>query len=549
MTRIDRSLGLGLLLAALVLAAFSPSVIGPPFWDDVQLIAASDKLSGPLDAFRPQSFGLRDLPQGQGAHFWRPLVTASLWWQGRVAALIGVGPNHLRHLVQCLWHAAAAWLVWRLLCRLAPADPRPSWWNAAAWWAALVWAVVPLKVENVTWISGRGDVMGWMLLLIGAEIANRSGRWASRAVVAFIATGLALLCKEAWIIAPLVWWLASRDRTAPSPARLLAQPEIVGSVAVAFVYAVVRLTLVGAARGGGDPMFASLGFFDRLTVPFETVGHAAFALATPWAPRLLRGPWGFAQGQLVPDGWAGGAGLVIALCAAVLWLKAPRARDAIMLVVAPLLPVLNVVPTGLEARMSDRYLYVPVLGVILGFLLAIPASGIRWPAWPLPRPTWLAVPVAALLLFVPQPRIRQFTRPALLWAAEAAHPDAATTILVQQAHEEEIAGRWRPARDASLRVARRYGELGFAEGLPYALNAARLEAFASGLREPQWTYVAALRCIRLGSAPDVAVPFADGGGVRIPCQGPEAEALRATRGAMLDAEIERVERRLRGPTN
>jgi hypothetical protein len=240
---------------------------------------------------------------------------------------------------------------------------------------------------------------------------------------------------------------------------------------------------------------------------------------------------------------------VIALCAAVLWLKAPRARDAIMLVVAPLLPVLNVVPTGLEARMSDRYLYVPVLGVILGFLLAIPASGIRWPAWPLPRPTWLAVPVAALLLFVPQPRIRQFTRPALLWAAEAAHPDAATTILVQQAHEEEIAGRWRPARDASLRVARRYGELGFAEGLPYALNAARLEAFASGLREPQWTYVAALRCIRLGSAPDVAVPFADGGGVRIPCQGPEAEALRATRGAMLDAEIERVERRLRGPTN
>jgi hypothetical protein len=542
-----RSRGRGLVLAALVLAAFAPSVVGPPLWDDVNLIAASEALKNPLDALRPYSLGLRNLPQGLGAHFWRPLVTASLWGEARVAAALGVGATGLHHAVQCVWHAAAAWLVWRLLCRLAPTDERADRWSAAAWWAALAWAVAPLKAENVAWISGRGDVMGWTLVLIGAELALVCRRWISRALLAALFTGLALLCKEVWIAAPVLWLVLGRDRAAELSPRSLGRPELVGSIAAAAAYAVVRSTLVGAARGGGAPLFASLGFFDRLTMPLETVGYAAFALATPWSPRFLRGPWAFkSPGELVPDVWAGGLGLVVVLVAVVLWLKAARARDALVLIAAPLLPVLNVIPTGLEARLSDRYLYVPFLGVVLAILSAAGAWSARLPARPVRGRAWWAAGAGILAVLAPQRRIHEFTHPAELWAHEAARSHPPASILVQHARAEEIAGHLRPARDAWLRVARRYVDLGFDEGLPYALNAARLETFASGARGPAMqAYAAALACLRSGTPRDAVVPFSDGSGaVRIPCQTPEAELFRSTKTAMLDAEIARVRRRL-----
>ena len=535
--------GAGPLLAVLVALAFGASLAGPPFWDDVKLIAAADSLASLGGAFRAHSFGLRDVASGQGANFWRPLVTASLWWEGRVAALLGIEATPLRHLTQVLWHAAGAWLVWRLLRRLAP-DPTPAWWNTAAWWAALVWAVVPLKVENVTWLSGRGDVMGWTLLLVGAELVLRARRTATRVLVAALSTGLALLGKEVWIVAPLLWGVLVRDRGKPPR---FALPAVCGSLASAGLYAVARLTVVGVARGGGDPMFAALGPLERITVPFETLGQAILALATPWAPRLLRGPWAFeSAGVLVPDGWAGGVGLVLLLVACVMWLKATELRAPLLLVLVPLLPVLNLIPTGLEARMSDRYLYVPFVGVLLGLLLAVPPTPPAWLVTLVSRRQLFAAPLALSLVLAPQLRIWQFTHPARLWAAESARSDPAASILVQHAHALEQAGQLRSARDAFLRAAQRYSELGFAEGLPLAITAARLETLAAGESVPATrAYANALRCVRFGTSESVGVPFADGGGVRIPCRTLEAELMRTSRAAMLQREIERAERHLR----
>lgn len=535
--------GAGPVLAVLVVIAFAPSLAGPPFWDDLKLVAAADALRRFCDAFLPHSFGLRDVANAQGADFWRPLVTASLWSEGRVAAMLGMHATPLRHLAQCLWHAAGAWLVWRLLVRLAPADPPRRWWNTAAWWAALAWAVVPLKVENVTWLSGRGDVMGWTLLLVGAELALRFRRWGARALLAAASTGLALLCKEVWIVAPLLWSLLTSRRDGD---RRFGSPELWGSLASVAAYAVVRVTIIGVARGGGEPMFAALGPVERLSVPFETLGQAIFALMTPWSPRLLRGPWAFEAPQvLVPDAWAGGVGLVALLVACVVAFKVERFRAPLLLVTAPLLPVLNLVPTGLEARMSDRYLYVPLLGVLLGLLLVVPVAPPAWFVTPGARRWVLAIASALLLVLLPQPRIRQFTHPAELWAAESARSEPAASILIQNAHALEQAGQLRSARDAFLRAAERYSELGFAEGLPLAISAVRLETRAAGeTARAMHAYANALRCVRLGTPESVGVPFADGGGVRIPCQTSEAALMRANRSALLDSEIARAERGL-----
>src|SRR6185369_7208454 len=97
------------------------------------------------------AFDLGALAQaGAGASYWRPLVTLSFWLDLK---LFPAAPQFGMHLVTLLWHALAATLVARALERWTRAETTPG--RLACWLAALVWAVLPAKAENVAWISGR----------------------------------------------------------------------------------------------------------------------------------------------------------------------------------------------------------------------------------------------------------------------------------------------------------------------------------------------------------------------------------------------------------
>lgn len=91
------------------------------------------------------------------------------------------------HLVNLLLHAAAAFLLWRVL--LARAMPVPG---ATA--AALLFAVHPLHVEVVNVVVGRSELLVAVFLLAGFLVARRSGVAASLLVAACYL--LALLSKE-----------------------------------------------------------------------------------------------------------------------------------------------------------------------------------------------------------------------------------------------------------------------------------------------------------------------------------------------------------------
>ena len=69
-----------------------------------------------------------------------PLVSSLLWLQWRMWDMNPAG----YHAVQILLHAGAAVLVWRVLRRLS---------IPGAWWAGLVFAVHPVNVETVGWIT------------------------------------------------------------------------------------------------------------------------------------------------------------------------------------------------------------------------------------------------------------------------------------------------------------------------------------------------------------------------------------------------------------
>ena len=105
-----------------------------------------------------------------GGHFanWHPLTWLSLMTD---VSLFGPNPGPM-HLVNALLHAGAAVALLALLFGLTRH-------LGVAWVAAACWALHPLRVESVAWISQRKEVLSTLLGLL-ALLAYLEGIWRRR---------------------------------------------------------------------------------------------------------------------------------------------------------------------------------------------------------------------------------------------------------------------------------------------------------------------------------------------------------------------------------
>jgi tetratricopeptide (TPR) repeat protein len=302
------------------------------------------------------------------------------------------------HLTNVLLHAVNAALVYLLAMKLfLMADPgaRPSWrLQAGAAAAALLFALHPLRVESVAWITERRDVLSGLFAFLaliayveGARpLAARARLWNAAAFVLFV---LSLLSKASAMTLPIVLlafdvWLLRRPLGQSAAGKI---PYVVAGAAIAV------LALFGQKT------------IDSLSMPYAEgpllrLSHGLFAVA--WYVKATLVPAGLSPLYELPFRANPFAIQVIASTLVVLGISAgvwlarrrwPALFVAWMAYVILILPVSGIGHPGGQI-LTDRFTYLPMIG------FALLAGYLVW-TW---RPAlWLgAAAVAALAIATTQ---------------------------------------------------------------------------------------------------------------------------------------------------
>lgn len=291
---------------------------------------------------------------------WHPLTTLSHMLD---CELFGVRPAPM-HWENVGWHALNTLLLFWLFHRLTGTT-----WRAA--FVAGLFALHPLHVESVAWISSRKDLLStffWLLGLLGylgwirQPTSRRYAATAACLVLALLAKPMAvtfpftLLLLDFW---PLRRW--------PGRAMLPLIREKLWFFAIVIVHGALT---VAVQHGAGAAAYAARFEFDtRLGNLF--VAYARYLGKTLWPETLsplylLRGAW--------PALAVTGAALLLGGLGLAAW-KFRRSQPWLAFGYAwflgTLLPVIGLIQVGAQS-MADRYTYVPLIGVfvVAGWALA-----------------------------------------------------------------------------------------------------------------------------------------------------------------------------------
>ena len=323
----------------------------------------------------------------EGVHWAFTTFHASNWhpltWLSHMAdvQIFGVAPGP-PHVVNVLLHLVASLLLFAFLHRAS----RQPWRSAAV---AVLFAVHPLHVESVAWISERKDVLSavfWMATCLAyVEYARRPNGPRYALVVLGCAAGL--LAKSMGVTLPFVlllldYWPLGRLEGGPGLARRIGRVVLEKVPLFALAAASSAVTYLSQSRGGSvaqtSGVEGTLGFTGRLAnALFSYVLYLEKAAWPSDLAALYPHPGLAATGFPAWKGVVSGA--ILALLTGVV-LREARRRPYLPVgwfwYLGTLVPVIGLVQVGLQG-MADRYTYLPLVGIFLAvtWLAADLASG------------------------------------------------------------------------------------------------------------------------------------------------------------------------------
>lgn len=311
-------------------------------------------------------------PNVQG-NYYRPLF---LLWFRLNHAMFGLDPKGW-HLTSIVCHVVATYLVFALIQRMAAS-------RSIAFIAATLFALHPVHIESVVWVSGVTDPLmtifgiGSFLAFLRFRGDHRWG-WMAGSLALF---ALSLIEKETSVVlGPLAFlyaWLYAQDRGAI--ARFLSALKLsLGYLVLTLLYLPLRTHVLHGFSHIVSPL------------PLRTVALTE--------PSIV---WLYLRHLLVPEGISGLYGLpyiqsasspafvvpaiLLVLSMVAFGLAISRLENARLAVFACCWIVLPVVPVlWLRAYAEgdiahDRYLYFPSVGYVLLLSLIVAEIAGRWPS-------------------------------------------------------------------------------------------------------------------------------------------------------------------------
>jgi tetratricopeptide (TPR) repeat protein len=359
-----------LTLLLLLAAAVYVDSLGYQFvWDDLTMVVQNPNLLDLRNLPRLLRDDFTTLTSGaMEGHYFRPVMALSLALD---ATLWGPNPAPF-HFTNILLHVAVTFLVSCLVLAMGAT-------RDVAVLAALIFAIHPVHVEAVAFVSARSDLLPTIAAL-GCLLAYRRAGVPGRyrmpwSLVSLLALVLALLSKESTVILPPLLVLSDllgSPSSHPHPDRgtwrraLARSLPFWGLTAMFMAFRYATLLHVGGDRLQGGSLWR------RLPGSLEILARYVWLSLVPTHMQpfySLRWPESFLD--LGPAlGLLAGASLVILLVWC--WRRAPMAAFGVAWFLISVIPVLDLVPLSFrEMGLTDRYLYLPSVGVSVLFALGI----------------------------------------------------------------------------------------------------------------------------------------------------------------------------------
>jgi protein O-mannosyl-transferase len=348
----------GLLLAAATLIAYQPAWHAGFIWDDDDYVTHNTLLTAP-DGLKRIWFS-QDSPS---QYF--PLVYTAFRLE---RALWGLNPAGY-HWVNILLHAANALLAWRLLKRLSV---------PGAWLAAAIFALHPVNVESVAWITQLKNVLSLffclLALLAWVEFVEEPTcwRWYGLTLLFYV---MALSSKTTACTLPaallLILWLKQK------PVNWSRLAQVVPFVALGVGMGLVSMWWEQHHQGTEGAIYA-IGPLERVLVAGRAVWFYAGKLIWPANLTFNYPLWKIHPADPLAYGWlAAGAGLgaVIYFARRFVGRSVEVAAVFYMVTLSPLLGFIMLY-TFRYTFVADHYQYAACLGP-----MALAAAGISTASW------------------------------------------------------------------------------------------------------------------------------------------------------------------------
>jgi tetratricopeptide (TPR) repeat protein len=300
------------------------------------------------------------------SHNWHPLTTLTHMFDCQVYGLQPWGP----HLENVLLHGMVAILLFVALRQMTGAL-----WRSA--FVAAVFAVHPLHVESVAWISERKDVLSALFFMLTLMAYGRyvrireSGTGSNLSFlrfpaywVALLLFALGLMCKPMLVTLPFVlllldWWPLQRftlGNTRPVIARLVWEkiPFLLLSAASCPVTIWAQKDIVRSLEQISFPFRVGNALVSYAAYVEQMIYPAGLAVLYPYPENLA--PWKVGVSILFL--------LLVSTGVVVAARKHPFLPVGWLWYLGMLVPVIGFMQVGNQAR-ADRYTYLPQIGLYI----------------------------------------------------------------------------------------------------------------------------------------------------------------------------------------